>query len=114
MHAVRTIFERELDGLLRHAARLRVHRHLPGAARASFTFFLGGFFERGQADLAPFFIFHPWLYLFLVPGDRHAAVGRGAADRHDRAADDPADHDLCGRARQVPGRLGVRRHRARC
>lgn len=33
----------------------------------SFTFYLGGFFERGQADLAPFFNFHPWLYLFLIP-----------------------------------------------
>jgi ABC-2 type transport system permease protein len=32
-----------------------------------FTFYLGGFFERGQADLAPFFNFHPWLYLFLIP-----------------------------------------------
>lgn len=32
-----------------------------------FTFQLGGFFERGQADLRPFFDFHPWLYLFLVP-----------------------------------------------
>jgi ABC-2 type transport system permease protein len=31
------------------------------------TFYLGGFYERGQADLAPFFNFHPWLYLFLVP-----------------------------------------------
>src|SRR5215470_4532708 len=33
----------------------------------AFTFYLGGFYERGQADLAPFFNFHPWLYLFLVP-----------------------------------------------
>jgi ABC-2 type transport system permease protein len=32
-----------------------------------FTFYLGGFYERGQADLAPFFSFHPWLYLFLIP-----------------------------------------------
>lgn len=32
-----------------------------------FTFFVGNFFERGQADLTPFFNFHPWLYLFLVP-----------------------------------------------
>lgn len=32
-----------------------------------FTFYMGNFFERGQADLAPFFNFHPWLYLFLVP-----------------------------------------------
>ncbi|MGY6587495.1 MAG: ABC transporter permease subunit [Wenzhouxiangella sp.] len=34
---------------------------------ASFTFYLGGFFEREIADLEPFFRFHPWLYLFLVP-----------------------------------------------
>lgn len=33
----------------------------------AFTFYLGGFYERGQADLLPFFNFHPWLYLFLVP-----------------------------------------------
>ncbi len=32
-----------------------------------FTFYLGSFFERGSADLEPFFRFHPWLYLFLVP-----------------------------------------------
>jgi len=32
-----------------------------------FAFFIGGFYERGQADLLAFFNFHPWLYLFLVP-----------------------------------------------
>jgi gliding motility-associated transport system permease protein len=32
-----------------------------------FTFYLGGFYEQGQADLRAFFNFHPWLYLFLVP-----------------------------------------------
>ena len=32
-----------------------------------FTFFMGDFYARGQADLLPFFNFHPWLYLFLVP-----------------------------------------------
>lgn len=31
------------------------------------TFFLGNFFDRGQADLQPFFSFHPWLYLVLIP-----------------------------------------------
>ena len=31
------------------------------------TFTLGGFYQRGQADLQVFFAFHPWLYLFLVP-----------------------------------------------
>ena len=34
---------------------------------AALAFYLGGLFERGQADLQPFFSFHPWLYLFLVP-----------------------------------------------
>ena len=33
----------------------------------AFTFYMGDFYERGQADLQPFFMFHPWLYLFLVP-----------------------------------------------
>lgn len=33
----------------------------------SFTFYLGNFYEREIADLQPFFQFHPWLYLFLVP-----------------------------------------------
>ena len=32
-----------------------------------FTFYLGGFFERAQADLTTFFGFHPWLYLALIP-----------------------------------------------
>jgi ABC-2 type transport system permease protein len=33
----------------------------------AFTFYIGGFYERAQADLRPFFEFHPWLYLFLIP-----------------------------------------------
>jgi ABC-2 type transport system permease protein len=32
-----------------------------------FTFYIGGLYARGIADLDPFFQFHPWLYLFLVP-----------------------------------------------
>ncbi|MEL7558790.1 ABC transporter permease subunit [Stutzerimonas chloritidismutans] len=32
-----------------------------------FSFYLGGFYERGQANLVPFFSFHTWLYLFLIP-----------------------------------------------
>src|SRR3954468_12443885 len=32
-----------------------------------FTFMLGGFFERREASLVSFFLWHPWLYLFLVP-----------------------------------------------
>jgi len=33
----------------------------------AFTFSLGAFFERGQADLQWFFYWHPWLYLLLIP-----------------------------------------------
>lgn len=32
-----------------------------------FTFYIGNFFDRGQADLLPFFLYHPWLFLFLIP-----------------------------------------------
>ena len=32
-----------------------------------FTFMIGGLFERGEASLQSFFVWHPWLYLFLVP-----------------------------------------------
>ena len=32
-----------------------------------FTFYLGGFYERRQADLLPFFNFQPWLFLILIP-----------------------------------------------
>jgi ABC-2 type transport system permease protein len=32
-----------------------------------FTFYIGGFYERGQADMDSFFGFQPWLYLFLIP-----------------------------------------------
>ncbi len=36
------------------------------------TFFLGNFFNSNQASLEIFFLFHPWLYLILIP-----AVGMG-------------------------------------
>lgn len=32
-----------------------------------FTFYIGRFYEIGQADLRPFFDWHPWVYLFLIP-----------------------------------------------
>ena len=53
-------------GLFRLAARLCLHRDLPGAG-GGLTFYLGAWLERGQADLQAFFDWHPWLYLFLVP-----------------------------------------------
>lgn len=39
------------------------------------TFFLGNFFNSNQADLNIFFLFHPWLFLFLIP-----AVGMGLVE----------------------------------
>jgi len=32
-----------------------------------FTFYMGAFFEREQADLVSFFAYQPWLFLFLMP-----------------------------------------------
>lgn len=32
-----------------------------------FTFKLSRFYEQGQASLDAFFVWHPWLYLFIVP-----------------------------------------------
>ena len=37
------------------------------ALTGSFAFYMGGFFSRGQADLEPFFAYHPWLYPLFIP-----------------------------------------------
>lgn len=37
------------------------------ALTGAFAFYIGNFFDRGQADLFAFFAYHPWLYLILVP-----------------------------------------------
>lgn len=34
---------------------------------AGTTFILGNFYDSNQASLEIFFLFHPWLYLFLIP-----------------------------------------------
>ncbi len=64
--AFRGVFLRELHGyLITPVAWLFSVIFLLFAG--ALTFYLGAFFERGQADLDPFFQFHPWLYLVLVP-----------------------------------------------
>ena len=66
MHNVAVIFRREFASYFATPLAfvfIVIFLVLAGA----FTFYLGGFYERGQADLAPFFNFHPWLYLFLIP-----------------------------------------------
>ena len=63
---VRTICRHELTGYLSTPiAYVFVVFFLTFAG--ALTFFLGGFFTRGQASLDGFFQLHPWLYLFLVP-----------------------------------------------
>lgn len=66
MSAVNAIFRRELASYFATPVAyvfIVIFLMLMGA----FTFYLGGFYEQGQADLRAFFNFHPWLYLFLVP-----------------------------------------------
>jgi ABC-2 type transport system permease protein len=66
MHNVRAIFRREFASYFATPLAfvfIVIFLLLAGA----FAFYLGGFYERGQADLAPFFNYHPWLYLFLIP-----------------------------------------------
>jgi gliding motility-associated transport system permease protein len=66
IHPVRALLRRELAAYFATPVAyvfIVIFLVLMGA----FTFYLGGFYERGQADLAAFFNYHPWLYLFLVP-----------------------------------------------
>ena len=66
MRAINIIMKRELDSYFStHLAYVFILIFL--VLSGVFTFYLGSFYERGQADLLPFFNFHPWLYLFLVP-----------------------------------------------
>lgn len=63
---IKTVFKRELLGYFSTpVAYIFLVFFL--ALTAWFTFQMGGLYERGQADLRPFFGFHPWLFLFLVP-----------------------------------------------
>ncbi|HVH36226.1 ABC transporter permease subunit [Tahibacter sp. UC22_41] len=66
MNPVRTVFRRELASYFATPVAyvfIVIFLILAGAL----TFYYGEFYERGRADLQPFFGFHPWLYLFLVP-----------------------------------------------
>jgi len=66
MRNVLTIFRRELAGYFATPLAyvfIVIFLVMAGVL----TFFVGNFFERGQADLQPFFTFHPWLYIVLIP-----------------------------------------------
>ena len=66
MNMIRALFRRELASYFATPVAY-VFIVIFLVLMGTFTFYLGGFYERGQADLAPFFNYHPWLYLFLVP-----------------------------------------------
>jgi ABC-2 type transport system permease protein len=66
MHTVGVIFRRELVSYFTMPLAyvfIVIFLVLAGAL----TFYMGGFFERGQADLQIFFSYHAFLYLFLIP-----------------------------------------------
>jgi ABC-2 type transport system permease protein len=66
MSTVMSIFRRELGGYFATPVAY-VFIVIFLLLNGMFTFYLGDFYNRGQADLQPFFSWHPWLYLFLVP-----------------------------------------------
>ncbi len=66
MRAIRTIVKRELASYFTSPVAyvfLVIFLLMTGF----FTFTAGNFFERGEASLAAFFGWHPWVYLVLVP-----------------------------------------------
>ncbi len=60
------IFKREFASYL-HSPIIYVFLIFFLLLNGVFTFKIAGFYERAQADLNPFFMWHPWLYLFLIP-----------------------------------------------
>ncbi|HKR20677.1 MAG TPA: ABC transporter permease, partial [Stellaceae bacterium] len=66
MHSTWVIFRRELASYFTTPLAyvfIVIFLVMAGAL----AFFVGNFFDRGQADLLPFFNYHPWLYLVLIP-----------------------------------------------
>jgi ABC-2 type transport system permease protein len=64
--SILTIFKRELSGYFETPVAyvfIVVFLLLTGM----FTFYIGNFYEAGQANLDAFFMWHPWIFLFLVP-----------------------------------------------
>jgi ABC-2 type transport system permease protein len=66
MHATLTIARRELAAYF-SAPLAYVFIVIFLFTMGVFTFYIGRFYDNGQADLGVFFSYHPWLYLFLVP-----------------------------------------------
>ncbi|MGK5095528.1 ABC transporter permease subunit [Deltaproteobacteria bacterium TL4] len=66
MSGLLPIFKRELFSYFRSpVAYVFIVIFLMSSAGC--TFLLGNFYRSNQASLETFFLFHPWLYLFLIP-----------------------------------------------
>jgi ABC-2 type transport system permease protein len=66
MDKVAIIFKRELEGYFNTPIAyvfLVIFVMLAGL----FTFYIGNLYERGVADLLPYFLYLPWLFLVLIP-----------------------------------------------
>lgn len=62
------VFRRELAGyFVTPVAYVFIVIFLFVTGMFTFSDRLGDFYQRGQADLQPFFVFLPWLFLFLIP-----------------------------------------------
>ncbi|TWI71234.1 ABC-2 type transport system permease protein [Desulfobotulus alkaliphilus] len=65
-HSIRAVFKRELMSyFITPVAYVFLVIFL--ILQAFFTFQVSRLFESGQADLRPFFDWHPWIFLFLIP-----------------------------------------------
>jgi len=66
MSVIRTVFTREFASYFSTPVAyvfLVIYLIMQGL----FTFYVGHFYQREQADLVSFFAYQPWLYLFLMP-----------------------------------------------
>ena len=66
LNALNAVYQRELAGYF-NTPIAYVFMVIFVEMAGLFTFYIGDFFGRDQADLRAFFDWHPWLYLFLIP-----------------------------------------------
>lgn len=66
LHTIGVVFAREFRGYFT-TPLAAIFLVVFLALSAGLTFFVTGFFERGQADLWSFFTWHPWLFMILMP-----------------------------------------------
>lgn len=66
IHVVKSIFKREFKGYF-NSSIAYVVLIIFLIMQGFFTFYVSSLYEMGQASLQPFFAWHPWIFLFLIP-----------------------------------------------